>query len=94
MTIITTRPAPIAAADIAAVRKPYRAASLLPRPAYQDPAVFDWERDHIFRRDWLCVGRESELPEAGSYRVAEIHGEDVVLVGASVLVLAGQLGVS
>ena len=72
----------LTAEEIAAVRRPYRAASLLPRRAYQDPAILDWERDHIFRQDWLCIGRESEVPEAGSYKLVETQGEDVIVVRA------------
>ena len=70
----------LTAQEIAAVRRPYRAASLLPRRAYHDPAIFEWERESIFQRDWLCIGRASDLPEPGSYRLAEIEGEDVILV--------------
>ena len=44
----TARPAPPLTADeIAAVRKPYRAASLLPGRAYHDPAIHDFERTRV-----------------------------------------------
>jgi Rieske 2Fe-2S family protein len=66
--------------EIASVRRPYRAASLLPRRVYHDPAIFEWEREGIFRKDWLCIGRESEVPEPGSYRLAAIDGEDIIVV--------------
>ena len=36
-------------AELASVRREYRAASLLPARTYQDPAILDWERDHIVR---------------------------------------------
>ncbi|MDQ2964619.1 MAG: aromatic ring-hydroxylating dioxygenase subunit alpha, partial [Chloroflexota bacterium] len=61
--------------EIASVRRPYRAASLLPRRVYHDPAIFDWEREQIFRKDWLSIGRESEVPEPGSFRLATVEGE-------------------
>jgi phenylpropionate dioxygenase-like ring-hydroxylating dioxygenase large terminal subunit len=70
----------LTAQEIASVRRPYRAASLLPRRAYHDPSIFEWEREHIFRRDWLCIGRASDVPEPGSYRLAEIQGEDIIVV--------------
>ena len=35
---------PLTAEEIAAVRKPYRAASLLPGRAYHEPAIHDFER--------------------------------------------------
>jgi glycine betaine catabolism A len=67
-------------AEIASVRRPYRAASLLPGRVYQAPSIFEWEQENIFRRDWLCIGRESEVPAAGSFRLATIEGEDVLVV--------------
>ena len=56
-THMTTR-SPLTPDEIAAVRKPYRAASLLPGRAYHDAAIHDFERDQWFRRDWIVVGRE------------------------------------
>ena len=53
-----TRARPLTPDEIAAVRKPYRAASLLPGRAYHDPAIHDFERNEWFRRDWIVVGRE------------------------------------
>ena len=49
-------PSPLTPEEIAAVRRPYRAASLLPGRAYHDPAIHDFERERWFRRDWLVVG--------------------------------------
>jgi len=69
--------------EIAAVRRPYRAASLLPGRAYHDASIFEWEREHIFRRDWVCIGRTSEVADPGSYRLAEIEGEDIIVVRGS-----------
>ena len=57
---MTTR-SPLTPEEIAAVRKPYRAASLLPGRAYHDAAIHDFERDQWFRRDWIVVGRESDV---------------------------------
>jgi phenylpropionate dioxygenase-like ring-hydroxylating dioxygenase large terminal subunit len=30
------------------------------------PAYFAKEKELLFKRAWLCVGREDELPEVGS----------------------------
>ena len=77
---LTARPtasSPLSADEIAAVRKPYRAASLLPGRAYHDPAIHDFERREWFRRDWVVVGREEDagrardvLPGRGRRRAA------------------------
>jgi len=49
---------------------------------------FELEREHVFRRLWLHVGREEEIPELGDYFVKEI-----AMCNASVLVVRGKDGV-
>jgi len=39
----------------------------LPQALYNDPDVFDFDLDYIFKRCWLQVGFECELPKPGSY---------------------------
>lgn len=39
---------------------------------YRSPAYFERERERVFRRAWLCVGRVEALPEAHSYFVKEL----------------------
>ena len=65
MTSPSPAPSPLTPEEIAAVRRPYRAASLLPGRAYHDPAIHDFEREQWFRRDWLIVGREASRPTPG-----------------------------
>ncbi|HLY13347.1 MAG TPA: Rieske (2Fe-2S) protein, partial [Candidatus Limnocylindrales bacterium] len=69
-------------AEIEAVRRPFRAASLLPARAYHDPAVWALERDSWFSRDWICVGREEDAPEPGTFFRSEELGEPLVIVRA------------
>ena len=66
--------------EIAAVRRPYRAASLLPRRAYHDTAIHDFERTEWFRRDWVVVGRESDVDAPGTYFLAALDEEPLVIV--------------
>jgi phenylpropionate dioxygenase-like ring-hydroxylating dioxygenase large terminal subunit len=49
---------------------------------------FDRERDKIFKRTWLNVGREEEIPGKGDYFVKELE-----LCSASILVTRGRDGV-
>ena len=72
----------LTAAELASIRRPYRDARLLPRRAYHDPAIFEWERDNILRRDWVIVGRADEVPEPGTFFQAELDGEPLLLVRA------------
>ena len=34
----------------------------IPARRYTDPAFFELERKHIWRRSWLCVGHQGEMP--------------------------------
>lgn len=54
--------------------------STLPSSWYLSQDVFQLEREHIFMREWLCVGREEQVPEPGSHRVLELYGESVLLL--------------
>ncbi|MFL5723197.1 MAG: aromatic ring-hydroxylating oxygenase subunit alpha, partial [Chloroflexota bacterium] len=75
-----TRPSPLTTDEIASVRKPYRAASLLPGRAYHDPDIFEFERDEWFRHDWVVVGREEDAAGPGAYFLAEVDDEPLVVV--------------
>ena len=50
------------------------------RAAYIDPAVFALEEERIFRRVWLYVAHESEVPNAGDYVLTRLGPEEVILV--------------
>jgi phenylpropionate dioxygenase-like ring-hydroxylating dioxygenase large terminal subunit len=66
--------------ELAAVRREYRAATLLPARTYHDQAILDWEREHIVRRDWVMVAREEDVAERGSFKLLDVDGENVLLV--------------
>ena len=70
----------LTAEEIASVRRPFRAASLLPARAYHDEAIFEFERREWFGRDWMMVGRAEDVPTPGSYMLAEVDGEPLVIV--------------
>jgi Rieske 2Fe-2S family protein len=71
---------PLTPAEIAAIRAPFRRATLLPARAYHDQAIHDWEVEHVFFRDWMAVGRAEELPEPGSFVLRDLFGESTILV--------------
>jgi Rieske 2Fe-2S family protein len=70
----------LTAAELASIRREYRAASLLPARTYHDPAIFAWERTEILRRDWVMVAREEDVAEPGSYQLVALDGEDLIVV--------------
>ncbi len=67
-------------AELASVRREYRGASLLPKRAYHDAAIFDWERQNVLRADWVQVAREEDVPEPGTYMLVQLDGEDLIVV--------------
>ena len=66
--------------ELASIRREYRGASLLPKRAYHDPAIFDWERTNVLRRDWIMVAREEEVAEPGSYLLVELDDDPLIVV--------------
>jgi Rieske 2Fe-2S family protein len=71
---------PVTAAEVAATRQPTRSAHLLPARVYHDQAVFDYEREAWFARDWVCVGREEDTLPTGAYFLTHLAGENIVVV--------------
>jgi len=75
-----TGPGLLTTEEIERVRRPYRAASLLPGRAYHDERFFEFERREWFRRDWMMVGRTAQIADPGSYLVADVDGEPLLIV--------------
>lgn len=50
------------------------------RAAYVDPAVFALEQERIFRRAWLYVAHESEVPRPGDWVLRRLGPDEVILV--------------
>ncbi|MGH8446866.1 MAG: aromatic ring-hydroxylating oxygenase subunit alpha [Solimonas sp.] len=55
-------------------------AETLPPACYTSPAFFEFEKDALFGREWLCVGRESWAANPGDYFTTSIAGEPIVVV--------------
>ena len=72
-------PAPVPADDLAAALAPFGQSRMLPRAAYVDPAVFEWEQANIFS-GWICVGHASELAGVGAQRAVGSGANAVLLV--------------
>lgn len=54
-------------------------ADTLPPACYTDEEFFRFERDAIFYREWLCVGREEWLEKPGDYFTTTHAGEPVIV---------------
>ncbi len=57
----------------------------VPLYPYRSQSFFELERDRVFRRAWLMVGRIEELPEPGSFVVKQIDP-----CGVSALITRGK----
>lgn len=56
-----------------------------PRPTlygtdYASQAVYEEERERIFYRGWVCIGRADEVGAPGEYLVRDVLGESVFVV--------------
>ena len=72
-------PAPVPADDLAAALAPFGRSRMLPRAAYVDPAVFEWEQRNIFS-GWICVGHGDDLSGVGTQRAVGEGERGVLLV--------------
>jgi phenylpropionate dioxygenase-like ring-hydroxylating dioxygenase large terminal subunit len=52
----------------------------MPGEFYTSPAFLELEREQLFRRKWVCLGRAEEIPAAGDYLATELVGEPIILV--------------
>ena len=52
----------------------------LPSSWYLRDDIFALEREHIFYKEWVCVGREEDLPRPTAHRVVDVAGQSILLV--------------
>src|SRR4029078_7713368 len=71
--------APVPADGLAAAMAPFGQSRMLPREAYVDPAVFEWEQRYIFSGG-TCVGHASDLRSTGAQKAVGSGPNAVLLV--------------
>jgi len=54
-------------------------AETLPPECYTDQAFYAFEKQALFDREWLCLGREDWVKEPGDYFTTQIVGEPIVV---------------
>ncbi|PKQ04830.1 MAG: hypothetical protein CVT72_11345 [Alphaproteobacteria bacterium HGW-Alphaproteobacteria-11] len=64
----------------AAVLRPLAEASTLPPGFYTSPEIFALECERVFRRNWVAVGRASEIPSPGDRFRIDVAGEPLLIV--------------
>jgi choline monooxygenase len=59
---------------------PDHEAFTMPGPFYTSEDYLKQEREQLFRKKWVCVGREEEVPEEGCYFASDLIGEPIIIV--------------
>ena len=65
----------------------------LPGSAYTTAEAFAAERERVFFRQWFVVGRQEQVAEPGAYLVADVAGEQVIIVRTGNGTLTGHYNV-
>ena len=69
-----------AAETYARTRLPLHQATPLPGWCYVAPEWYEREVAGLFRKDWLCVGRAEQIPNAGDFFYIELVGQPLLVV--------------
>lgn len=54
-------------------------ATSMPPEAFTSEELLEWERERIFSKEWICVGREDELQSPGAYFTTEVNQVPVII---------------
>ena len=71
--------APIDQQAVTDALAPFGASRTLPAAAYRSNELFSWEQEHIFYRQWICLGRTDDLLGPSQVR-ALAHGSEEFLL--------------
>src|SRR5437870_4173756 len=55
-------------------------AKTLEQKYFVSPEIFAEEKEKIFSRQWVLVGHQSQIAEAGNYFTAEVSGESFIII--------------
>lgn len=66
--------------NIKATRDTFNKSFSLPPECYIDPLFFAYEKQHIFHKNWLCVGRVNQIPNIGDYFTIDLLNDPLVVV--------------
>lgn len=71
---------PIDVSAFDATETDIRRAVTLPPECYSSERFFEFEKEAIFFRDWLCVGRADQIPDPGDYFTITLLDEPLVIL--------------
>ncbi|MEB8386434.1 aromatic ring-hydroxylating dioxygenase subunit alpha [Rhodobacteraceae bacterium KMM 6894] len=58
----------------------HRQGFALPRDFYTSKAIFDYDVDAVWNRNWIWVGHESQIPNPGDYFLFDYGPESLIIV--------------
>jgi Rieske 2Fe-2S family protein len=61
----------------------------LPSDWYLSEEIFKLEREHIFLKEWYCIGRDDEWPKNGDHKIIDVMGESIILLRNTEGILKG-----
>jgi len=71
----------------------YEQANSMPSDYYLSEEFLQLEIDELFYRQWICLGRQEEIPDSGDYFVADLIDESVLVVRDGQLVVRAYANV-
>jgi len=63
-----------------AARLPFEQATAMPPGVYTSSVFLALELEHIFSREWICVGRSNSLKNKGDYLTHEVAGKSIIVL--------------
>ena len=60
--------------------KPLSLASAMPKKIYTSDEILDLENSLIFSKEWICAGRETEIPKVGDYFTFNIGKQPIIIL--------------
>ena len=61
---------------------PVKHAEAMPSAYYTSDAFTQLEEEHIFRKEWVCLGRADEVATPGQYYTTNLIGEPLLVTGS------------
>ena len=59
---------------------PFEQARAMPPEVYTTEAFMQAELEHVFSKDWYCVGRATALPDPGDYLTCELANQPIAVI--------------
>lgn len=60
--------------------QPFEQARAMPPSVYTSEEFLREELEHIFAKDWFCIGRADALAKAGDFTTRELAGQPIVVI--------------